>query len=151
MTLETAQLLSTALTYRTDWRDGMDDYERSYLYRSTHNHHPSSKWCRKTSSNFKWLVDHGLALADEYTYRFGRIHKSRRVIEACATALNYADMSEPLTPFAMAMPDKYKTDDPVLSYRLYYLEEKATFKNNWTLRRKDLPNWLFSRAVTGKS
>ena len=30
-----------------------------------------------------------------------------------------------LTTFALAMPDEYKTDDPVESYRMYYKSKKA--------------------------
>jgi hypothetical protein len=36
-----------------------------------------------------------------------------------------------LTTFALAMPDEYKTDDPVESYRAYYLSKRpiASWKN----------------------
>ena len=71
MTLETAQLLSTACHLK--WVD--------IGYRMTHANHPCGLWCQRSSGNFSWLVDHGLALADEYTYRTGKTHQSRQVIE----------------------------------------------------------------------
>ena len=43
------------------------------------------------------------------------------------------------------MPDKYKIDDPVQSYRNYYLGEKAHLAK-WT--KRDVPNWWKSTLET---
>lgn len=144
MVLETAQLLSQAIRKRDDWWDKCDN--NISLYRITHVHHPSSRWCRATTGNFKWLVEHGLALSREYTHRFYRTHKSQAIIEI-ADRLADKLPDEPVTQFAMAMPVQYKTDDPVLSYRLYYINEKIQDDSNWTNRRRDLPDWLLRPAL----
>lgn len=67
MTLESAQLLATALRER---------YHIETAYRSTHTQHPAAIWARFTTSNTLWLFDHFEALADEYARRFGGTHKS---------------------------------------------------------------------------
>lgn len=144
MTLETAQLLSAAIRLNHDWRFMLP--VDTNLYKTTHQHHPSTRWTRASSGNFKWLVEHGLALADEYNYRFGPVHKSRRVIEV-ASELSARLPPQPMTPFAMAMPAHYKTDDPVLSYRLYYLAEKIHDDSRWTRRRQHLPAWIHPPAL----
>ena len=46
-----------------------------------------------------------------------------------------------LTPFALAMPDQYKSNDPMLSYRNYYIHEKkhiASWKN------REVPDWFLN-------
>lgn len=151
MTLESAQLISQAIKLRSDWTDRLStsrDYDR--LYGKTHIHHPCAKWARKNPFNFKWLCEHGMGLAAEYKHRFGRVHKSREVIHIGLSLCNDPHFFDGFTErdaFAMAMPHKYKTDDPVLSYRLYYINEKIDDKSKWTDRRTDLPDWLFKPAI----
>ena len=45
-----------------------------------------------------------------------------------------------LTPFAQAMPDKYKSDDPVLSYRNYYMSEEKQKIASWS-KKRGKPVW----------
>lgn len=45
-----------------------------------------------------------------------------------------------LTPFALAMPDKHKTADPVESYRSYYMSEEKQKIASWKKRRAK-PEW----------
>lgn len=121
MVLETAQLLCSP------FEPGKAPYKRS------HYNHPSSVWARETEENYKWLIDHGLALCAEYTRRYGRVHKSKDIILWCKK--NYKKLKLPKkgqTPFAQVMPDKYKNKNPVSAYRKYYQEEKkkiATWSN----------------------
>ena len=70
MVLETAQLLSTA--HRVV--DSIDD--DSKLYKATHINHPMSKWVRSSWTNYIWAYGLFHHLCDEYTNRFGKIHKS---------------------------------------------------------------------------
>jgi hypothetical protein len=44
-----------------------------------------------------------------------------------------------LTPFALAMPDQYKVDDFVQSYRNYYIGEKKGFA---TWKNREIPYWF---------
>jgi len=94
-------------------------------YKRTHYNHPCSVWARTSRRNFDWLVAHGLAIASEYTKRYGKVHKSQAVIEWCrdnAHLLTFPRSS--LTPFAQAMPEQYRQADSVAAYRDYYAAEK---------------------------
>ena len=68
MILESAQLLSTAIRYF--------NIEHKDLYKSTHVNHPSSVWVRQSKQNYMWTFNHYMALCNEYTNRYGKVHKS---------------------------------------------------------------------------
>lgn len=107
-------------------------------YKLTHKNHPCSIWARESYSNYVWLTDLTLALCNEYEKRYGRIHKSKTVLEWCIT--NKPNISDNgLTEHPKAMPDEYKVDDVVESYRNYYREGKKdilVWKNGYR------PEWL---------
>jgi len=126
MPLESAQMLCSV------FNPGTAPYKRSYY------NHPCSKWVRNSSGNFDWLVEHGLALCDEYNYRYGKIHKCKNVIEWCRDNINgLSDLG--LTPFAQAMLDKYKSENAVESYRAYYIGEKNKLL---VYTKRQPPMWL---------
>ncbi len=128
MIMETAQMLCTVARSL-----GYEDAP----YKSTHSRHPCTLWAGQSSKNWEWLITHGLGLCDEYTTRYGKRHKSQDVIEWCMNLGNIVQEG-PLTPFAQAMPAKYKNDDPVQAYRDYYMAEKARFAR-WNY--SDVPDW----------
>ncbi|HVY13364.1 MAG TPA: pyrimidine dimer DNA glycosylase/endonuclease V [Alphaproteobacteria bacterium] len=66
--LETALLLSTALREH--------GFNRAKLYRSTHLHHPVTKWVMRHRGNYAWALAYFRAACREYTKRYGRKHKS---------------------------------------------------------------------------
>lgn len=110
-------------------------------YRRTHYNHPCTIWSRESIQNFNWTVDHGKALAAEYTYRYGKRHKSQDVIEWCDLyqyRLNLPKIG--LTPFALAMPEKYRSSNPVQSYRDYYIGEKMNIAQ-WN-KSRTMPDWV---------
>lgn len=116
MPLESAQLLSTAHSVFGSWQVGM--------YQPTHINHPSAIWCRSTASNYLWLVQHGLALCHVFNQRYGHPHKSLTVIRQCSILPVGIPLGD-LEPFALAMPDDCKGEDPVQSYRNYYMRHKS--------------------------
>ena len=119
MITEYAQLLSTTVRL-----SGINEG-----YRVTHQNHPCAKWCRASLSNWLYLRDLTSELQTEYNYRYGKVHKSF-VVAANLPLPRISDSG--LTPFALAMPDEYKTQDAVQSYRNYYNGAKrhiATWKN----------------------
>lgn len=69
MILESAQMLSTAMRVM-----GSDKAP----YRSTHVNHPCTKWTYYCVSNYRWLLAHFVALCNEYTRRFGKVHKCQQ-------------------------------------------------------------------------
>jgi hypothetical protein len=83
------------------------------------------------------LLDLSLALCEEYTYRYGKIHKCQSIL----TGFSDRKLSIPnigSTPFAKCMPDQYKVDNPVQSYRNYYRGDKA-YIAKWT--KRGTPDW----------
>ena len=128
MPLESAQLLCSA------FEPGIAPYKR------THYNHPCGVWTRQSCENFVWLAWHGLALADEYTFRYGKVHASRAVILWCLQNVERVQFdSTGLTPFAQAMPDEYKRADPVEAYRAYYRGAKAAIASWKPVRGQ--PEW----------
>lgn len=127
MIVESAQMLCSAFD------GGVAPYKR------THYNHPCSVWVRKSEANFNWLIEHSLALCDEYTFRYGKKHKSLSVIEWCRQSINLITFpNKDLTPFPQAMPDEFKGNDPVAAYRQFYSHSKRPFAK-WTKRSP--PEW----------
>jgi hypothetical protein len=97
-------------------------------YKSTHLNHPSVVWASESSFNFLWLCNLGFELANQYTLRYGKSHKSLAVIEDSMKSLSdmilFFDSMDP-TMFALAMPEELQGFDPVQSYRSYYKLHKA--------------------------
>ena len=130
MTLETAQMLSTVI----------NELGGQSPYKTAHVNHPCSVWARQSVENFRWLYRHGMALSLEYTKRYGKTHKSESVIRQCLDALPTVSMaSVEQTPFPLCMPDKYKCDDAVESYRRFYIGEKSRFAQ-WN-KTTEPPAW----------
>lgn len=136
MILESAQLLSTA-------HHELDSPLKELCYRPTHKNHPCAIWARTTLGNYNWLYEHFQALSDEYTRRYGKVHKTWRergeVLFVHPNKIPYI----PATQHPLCMPDQYKIYDDVGdadvvgSYRNYYLNEKAYFAK-WKL---GAPEW----------
>jgi hypothetical protein len=130
MVVENAQMLSSAIH---SLNMGSDDK----IYKKTHFNHPCSIWCRSSRENFEWTIEHGIALCNEYTKRFyGKNHKSKSVIMHAMTYISFFQSSG-LTTHALAMPDQFKSNDAVHSYRLYYSGAKYKFAK-W---RYGDPSW----------
>ena len=162
MILETAQLLSTShrvldgyiVDVRKIDKNGKPKTVKSLvlsdqtldklLYKATHINHPCSIWTRTSINNYMWLYDLFVALSDEYTFRYGKCHKSFMDLSSALKRAPINISAGSLTPPAQAMPEKYKDADPVLAYRKYYAGEKIEIAR-WTARNK--PSW-FSQMET---
>lgn len=108
-------------------------------YKLSHKNHPCAIWTRECIENYIWLCDLGLELCDEYTYRYGKRHKSQDVIEWCL--MNQPDLRDngDITEFALAMPDECKLDNVVDSYRKYYMVEKSSMA---VWKNRQVPEWF---------
>lgn len=140
MILESAQLLSTA--HRVlDGVPGtkkspsgrnlktwiLDDYRDAELYSATHVNHPCALWARQSSANYYWLESLFVNLCLEYTRRYGRVHLCESKLQDILAYSPDNIVKGDLTPPALAMPDHCKVDnDPVASYRNYYILEKSS-------------------------
>jgi hypothetical protein len=147
MVLETGQLLSTQI-WKSAESVAQKLHQQGALYLPTHRKHPCARWAGESLGNFLWLCRLGSALAREYSYRYaGKTHASAAIVETCQLLANgnprqviqSGSTTKRLTPFALAMPEAYKTADPVMSYRLFYAKDKIHFCT-WTGRRT--PKWF---------
>ena len=73
MVLETAQLLCGV-------HHMCDNVKNQAPYKLSHKNHPCAIWTRESLSNYLYLCDLGLELCKEYTYLYGKRHKSQDVI-----------------------------------------------------------------------
>jgi len=152
MILETCQLLSTAhrvldgtqtqdksKTGRKVTRYVLNDYREDILYQATHINHPSSVWCRQNVENYQWLHNHLMALLNEYTYRYGKVHKCMNVAVALYQVPNNI-LPGKFTDPTPAMKTEFLIENNSLkSYRNYYKTGKVHL-HKYTKRQP--PNWM---------
>ena len=123
MILETAQMLSTAYQKHC----GDDDN----LYKSAYPKHPMTICVGESVENFNYAHLLGKELGKQYTKRYGKIHKSSNIINAFNNGRlqNIEDRfpSQYFTRPPLCMPDEYKSDDYIQSYRNYYIGDKKRF------------------------
>ncbi|MFX0212334.1 MAG: hypothetical protein ACFFDT_40550 [Candidatus Hodarchaeota archaeon] len=149
MTLETAQLLSTAhWVLDPQFTDQLytkaQNQGEKIIYRKTHVNHPCAIWVRENSHNYGWTSRLGLELLKEYSYRFEKIHATTPVLDWLSK--NYPPSIKDSikgTPPPQAMNEEYKHNNPIIAYRKYYFHEK--YRKKEILRRytkRKIPNFL---------
>ena len=132
MIVETGQMLCTA-------------YQRHYglkddLYKPAYPHHPMTKWVGNTLGNYFFTMKLFNHLLDEYNYRYNKWHKSSRInLLLNGKYIKWHNMTGEFTTPPLCMPDEYKLDDYIQSYKNYYIGEKMYFaKYNYS----ETPYWL---------
>jgi len=124
-----------------------DDTVNDNIYKLAHKNHPVTIWCRTSKTNFIWVLDLVEELHKEWRFRYGhpetKFHKSYLVAMMLRENLpqDHKFESEGLTPFALAMPNEYKTDDAVESYRNYYMSPEKQRIATWN-KRRERPQWF---------
>ena len=157
MIVESAQMLSTAHRIldgtpvkkpsksgkTMQWHYELTDEREDKLYKAVHAKHPCTIWTMQTAANYRWHYDHFTALCDEYTYRYGKVHKTDKDLRAFLVALprNISD-DETLTKFPLAMKSNPECmfDDPVKSYRAFYKTKQERFNMVWS--KRETPYWF---------
>lgn len=156
MMIESAQMLSCA-----HWVLG-SSIDRNFIYKPSHINHPANKWVQKYIGNYEWLLQHALALCSEFSFRRkNRTHKTQLVVKYLANyslqelenfypknneeKISFSSITVTRPP--LCMPDAYKTEDTVGSYRSFYkhtktVDKRGTPMNVFTKRRP--PEWLLS-------
>jgi len=162
MILESAQMLSTAHRIldgsetRMPSKSGKtmskywvlpDSEKENLFYKAVHTGHPCTVWTMESVSNYNWHYKHFVALCREYTYRYGKIHKSDKDLlgPLCSPPKNISKGR--LTPFKLAMgvaPECMFPDRPVESYQKFYQTKQERFKMIWT--KRDIPGWFTTYA-----
>ena len=127
MPVEFAQLLSTV-----NRLEGLNEG-----YRLSHINNPCRVWASQSLENWLLLRELARAVGREYTYRYGRVHKSIEVIESLTIPkLPRRGVTQP----PLCMPQVYKDySDVIQSYRNYYVGDKYYFAS-W--RKRETPRWF---------
>jgi hypothetical protein len=155
MIVESAQMLSTVhrmldgVMERRPSKSGsmlqyfkLNDEREDILYKACHFNHPSTVWTRESVHNYKWHYEHFVALCDEYTYRYGKIHATDTKLrgELYDTPDNIPQI--PMTPFKLAMASfpECISECPITSYRKFYETKQHRFSMAWT--KREVPEWF---------
>jgi hypothetical protein len=148
MPLETCQMLSIVASEK--WGHGYGTLPKAdgtpyATEKGAFRNHPCTVWANETVANSRWLIRHGLALCEEYSNRYKKIH-------SCLATLAYANKLFPfdaahrteLTPFARAMPDEYKLDTSISTFDAYkmYIASKPWVCDNYLRLPERKPDWI---------
>ena len=136
MILESAQMLCAVQP------EGTAPYKRSFY------NHPCTKWANEFVTNWQWLLAHGLAMCNEYTARYGKVHTCQKTLLAAKEILPTADpqgrSGKGPTPFVFAGPDEFKYDEGIDIYDKYkmYISSKPWVKDNYLRIPNRKPDWV---------
>lgn len=124
MVIECAQLLSTA--------HHVAGSATPEMYNATHINHPCAIWVRKCHYNYDWVYTLYQALSHEYTKRYGRIHKSSKLMDCLLNLPNGISFAEIDTIPPQCMPEQYQNSNKtqahcVSAYRTFYVMDKSKF------------------------
>ena len=158
MPLETCQML--AIIY-SDWYYGVGKlYKQDGTpYRTAHGafrSHPCTIWAAANQYNLAWLIMHGLALCNEYTARYDKVHTCQDVIHQAVRIYN-ACFDEPVSTayykvayFTRAMPEYLKYDDTITTIQAYkaYLNTKPWLANNYLRIPSRKPSFIITTMTT---
>ena len=148
MPLECCQMLSIVASEK--WGHGYGSLPKAdgtpyATEKGAFRNHPCTVWANETQANARWLIRHGLALCEEYSNRYSKIH-------SCLHTLAYANKLFPLdpanktklTPFARAMPEEYKFDTSIDTFTAYkkYIASKPWVKDNYLRMPERKPDWI---------
>lgn len=133
-----AQMISFTYYHPEHWSKKKNNLLMDF--NKAHDKHPCSLWIRQSEDNFLLACEIGIALVEEYRYRYDSAKHQRALDIFIFGILNTPEFnSSERTKFALAMPDKFKVDRPIESYRNYYREDKKHL-HSWKKREK--PQWL---------
>jgi hypothetical protein len=146
MVLETAQLLSTAIFINT-----FNIYEG--IYKPTHIKHPCAIWAGLNIENWDWLFQHFIALCEEYTMRYNKIHASEKLLPYLIEYRKFIKHGAK-TPFANCtrsepiVVDFRYLNDTCDAYKKYLVEKWNNDKSypKWT--KRDKPLWYDHKSLS---
>ena len=120
----------------------LHDDREDVLYKACHFNHPSTVWTRESMHNYRWHYLHFIALCDEYTYRYGKVHATDTKLRKALERLPDNIPVKKMTKFKLAMKSNPECmfDDPIKSYRAFYKTKEARFSMIWT--KRETPEWF---------
>ena len=151
MPLETCQML--AIVCSDKWGHGFGTIPKAdgtpyATEKGAFRNHPCTIWANNFVLNWQWLLAHGLAMCDEYTARYGKVHTCFNTLLAAKDILPTGDPTgrsgKHTTPFARAMPEEYKLDTNIDTFTAYkmYIASKPWVKDNYLRLPHRKPDWI---------
>ena len=128
-------------------------------YRTQHGafrNHPCTQWAADNEYNLAWLIVHGVALCDEYTARYGKVHtcldviaQAEQIYKRCFD-LDHYDASQEVTSFTRAMPEYIKYNDRISTIEAYkyYLNTKPWLAHNYLRIPSRKPSFIITPMTT---
>jgi hypothetical protein len=161
MIIEYAQLLSTAhrildssSSYEEKSKNNriverffLDDKNLNFsLYKASHIKHPCAIWIREQIGNYSYLYQLFSYLHDEFVYRYGKIHSTFAklgIILKDGPKNIDQNLDVNYSSIPLCMPDEYKVDSYIQSYRNFYIYGKSkSFNVTW--KNREIPEWYLS-------
>lgn len=132
MIVETCQMLCSV-----HFRHGT---HQSWMYKPTHQKHPSTLWAGDNLKHYLWLKELGNELCREYTNRYGKIHKCQELLDhlnapSCLESLKWQDPPQ-------CMPDECKQPITTKAYQTYYRHKKSIMSMKWYKDLVQAPTWM---------
>jgi hypothetical protein len=134
MPIETTQMLSTVLRER--FQMDVPEEGTGKIYRSAYVTHPCTRWTGASLENFVWMWFFGVALCDEFKYRYGKEHATRQVLSTIRKIMPHETQwhgSYLMTDRPKCVAPEFKEFDVITAYRLQYVTKKTRLFN-WTNR-----------------
>jgi len=138
MVVELYQQIGSALRRYGATDDVMPTTKGGTPLKGGYHNHPCTRWVGDSRDNFRWAVQHGLALCEEFKLRYNKPHYCEDGIRMMGELADLIPQGE-LTEFAQAMPDECRQPNVVLAYRIYYKVDKSRFAK-WE-RGREAPSW----------
>lgn len=136
MLIESCQMLATAHHH---FGNG-----KAVSYKPTHANHPSSVWVRESRLHYDWVAALARELGREFFKRYGKHHKSYDVLmsELFYAPAGMRELPLKWRPPTLAMPDEFKSDDHVESYRKFYATKRDRMDMVYYRHAMTPPDWL---------
>lgn len=152
MPLETCQMISIIYSkWYYEWgtipkKDGSPYETKGGAFRN----HPCTIWAGKSHENLAWLIEHGFALCEEYTNRYGKEHSCLNSLKVASeifkdkTGVSHLEKYPHASDFARAMPDNFKYDKTIDTFESYrrYVASKPWVCNNYIRIPERKPEWV---------
>lgn len=142
MILEYTQILSTAKALLDE--NLLSEEIKSQLWGPIRINHPSVIWGRQSAENYIWLYNLLCALLDEYTHRYNKQHTCERFRELLKQPPQNIK-TDSFTPPYLAMPEEYRQECAIASYRTYYQKGKSHLAK-WT--KREIPHWYSMKEIS---
>lgn len=140
--IESAQIASTSL-WINDCSLAETLYSEGKIYLPSHEHHPLCKWCADHGDNFVCVVSYSYVFCEEYEYRFGKPHATKKKLHYLMTC-GYPEnitVFQPKIQMPNCTTNNKHIDDIYLAYQkeLCYKWDNDKVIPKWTRREK--PIW----------